>query len=276
MTTPIRGYAKGPYGQIHYQDTVEGDIPLLLCSQSPLTSRQFDKVYPLLAEQGIRAIGIDTPGFGMSDPPPKPPFIEDYAKVFPAVLDHFGFESMHVGGHHTGCKIVMEAAIAYPDSVRSVVLSGPGPMTREEQQQYIDTALQSEMEFAPKADGSHLSDMYVKRLPWVKDEPDSLDLCTGYVIQPLMGLGPFWYGHHAAFNYDGAEAMQKLTQPTLAFFNTGDVLYAYADKTMALCPHFTYAELEGGGIDITDTDPEGWVNIVAAYLKEQDLTRGAR
>lgn len=267
---PKRGYADGPYGQIHFQDTEKGDIPLLLCSQSPLTSRQFDKVYTPLAEAGIRAIGIDTPGFGMSDPPSKPAFIEDFAKVIPVVLDHLGLASSHVGGHHTGCKIVMEAAIAYPDRVRSVVLSGPGPMSREEQLKYIDTVLEDEKNYEPKADGSHLLDWFKKRLEWVKGEPDGMDLATGYVVQGLTGRGPFWYGHHAAFNYDGAEAMTKLTQPTLALFNTGDILYPLAEKTMKLCPHFSYAEMQGGGVDITDTDPEGWVKEVAGYIKTQE------
>ncbi|MEQ8733309.1 MAG: alpha/beta hydrolase [Rhodospirillaceae bacterium] len=261
-----RGYADGPFGQLHFQDSGGDGAPLILCSQSPLTSRQFDKVYPLLAEAGIRTIGIDTPGFGMSDPPSQPPFIPDYAKAIPAVLDHLGLASAHAGGHHTGCKIAMEAAIAYPDRVRSLVLSGPGPMSREEQQSYIDTVLEEEKNFAPKADGSHFSDMFVKRLKWVEDQPDGLDLCTGYVVQPLIGRGPFWYGHHAAFNYDGAAAMQKVTQPTLALFNTGDILYPLAEKTMQLCPHFTYIEIEGGGVDITDTHPKIWVEKVAGYL----------
>lgn len=265
--TGKRGYADGPYGQIHYQDTVEGHIPLILCSQSPMTCRQYDRVYLLLAAAGIRAIGIDTPGFGMSDPPPKPPIIADFAKVIPYVLDHLNLETAHLCGHHTGTKTVTEAAIAYPDRVRSLVLSSPAPMTREEEQQYIETALAAEKAFAPKADGSHLSELYVKRLAWIKDEADGLDLANGYTVQNVMGLGPFWYGHHAAFNYDAAEVMPKITQPVLALYNTGDVLFPMAERTMKLCPHFSYAEIEGGGINITDEKPEAWTQEVAAYLK---------
>jgi len=264
---PKRGYADGPYGQLHYQDTANEDgLPLVLCSQSPLTSRQFDRVYEPLAKAGIRAIGIDTPGFGMSDPPPAPPGIQGYAQAVPALLDHLGLESAFAGGHHTGCKIVMEAAIAYPDRIRGLVLSGPGPMSNEEQQKFIDTVLEEEKNFTAKEDGSHMSDWFVKRLPWIKDHPDGLDLCTSYIVQPLIGRGPFWYGHHAAFTYDGAAAMQKLTQPTMALFNTGDMLYPLAEKTMNLCPHFTYAEIEGGGVDITDEKPDEWTKIVADYL----------
>jgi pimeloyl-ACP methyl ester carboxylesterase len=265
--TPKRGYADGPFGQIHYQDTANADgLPLILCSQSPLTSRQFDRVYEPLAKAGIRAIGIDTPGFGMSDPPPTPPTIHDYATSIPAILDYLGLESAFLGGHHTGSKIVTEAAIAYPERVRAVVMSSPGPMSKEEQQTFIDTVLEEEKNYAPKEDGSHLSDAFVKRLKWVKDHPDGLNLCTGYIIQPLIGRGPFWYGHGAAFTYDGGAAMQKMTQPALALYNTGDMLYPLAKKTMELCPHFTYAEIEGGGVDITDEKPEEWTRIVSEYL----------
>ena len=265
-----RGYADGPFGQIHFQDTESGDIPLLLFPQSPMTSWQFDRVYPLLAAQGVRAIGVDTPGFGMSDPPPMVPTIADYAKAAPAVMDHLGLNSAHLGGHHTGAKIITEAALSYPDRVRSLVLSGPGPMTVEEQKKYIDTSLAEEKAFAAKEDGSHLAELFVKRLPWIKDEPDGLDLCTRYVVQPLIGAGPFWYGHNAAFHYDGGAALQRVTQPALVLINTGDILYPLAQRTMELCPHFSYAELEGGGVDITDQNPEGWTAEVVGFLTSQE------
>jgi|TARA_B110000438_G_scaffold290565_1_gene326434 pimeloyl-ACP methyl ester carboxylesterase len=265
--TVKRAYAEGPFGQIHFQDTVEGDIPLVLCHQSPMTSRQYDRAYPVLAELGIRAIGIDTIGFGMSDPPPGPPIIGDYATSIPAVLDHLGLDSAHVGGHHTGTKVVTEAALAYPDRIRSLVLSSPAPMTQAEQKVYIDTSLEREKAYAAKEDGSHLSQMFVNRLPWIKDEPDGLDLCTSYTIQTLMGLGPFWYGHHAAFHYDAGVAMGKLTQPVLVLVNTGDMLYDMAGRTMEMFPHFSYAEIQGGGVDIVDQMPEVWSGHVANYLK---------
>ncbi|MGB1876295.1 MAG: alpha/beta fold hydrolase [Rhodospirillaceae bacterium] len=262
-----RGYASGPFGQIHYQDTVEGDIPLILCHQSPMTSRQYDRVYGLLRERGIRAIGIDTPGFGMSDPPPGPPTISDYAASIPAVLDHLGLESAHLCGHHTGTKVVTEAAIAYAERVQSLVLCSPAPMTLEEQQVYIDSSLAREKAFTGKKDGSHLADLYTQRVRWVENQPDGLNLCTGYVIQALMGLGPFWYGHHAAFHYDAGAAMAKVTQPVLVFTNTGDTLYDMAGRTMEMFPHFTYAELTGGSAYITDEMPEEWSDEVENYLK---------
>ena len=55
-----KGYADGPFGQIHYQEAGSG-TPLLLLHQSPSSSEMFEAAYQPLAERGIRAIGVDTP-----------------------------------------------------------------------------------------------------------------------------------------------------------------------------------------------------------------------
>ena len=69
-----RGYARGPHGQVHYHDNQGASaMPLLLLHQAPMSHRQFDAVYEPLKTRGIRAIGIDMPGFGMSDPTPFVP-----------------------------------------------------------------------------------------------------------------------------------------------------------------------------------------------------------
>ena len=103
-----RGYADGPYGQIHFQDTAEG-VPLLLFHQAPMSHRQFDSIYPLLHGLGIRAIGLDMPGFGMSDATDFVPTIHDYAQVAAPLLDHLGIERAFVLGHHTGAAVATEA-----------------------------------------------------------------------------------------------------------------------------------------------------------------------
>ncbi|MEM7612676.1 MAG: alpha/beta fold hydrolase [Pseudomonadota bacterium] len=266
--SPERSYAPGPFGQIHYQDTGEGDITLLLASQAPATSWQFERAYPLFHAAGIRAVGIDTLGFGLSDAPPGPPSIADYATSIIAVMDHLGLEAAHLCGHHTGSMIITEAALSAPARIASLILAGPVPLTLEERKAYIDSIVAEERAYEAKADGSHLADMFVRRLPWVRDMPDALALCSRYTIRTLMGSGPFWYGHHAAFNYDHGEAMQRLAQPALILTNTGDMIYPLAELTRQLCPHFSYAELEGGGIDIVDQDPAGWVAAIDRYLRD--------
>jgi len=264
-----RGYADGPFGQVHYQDNEADGPAIILLHQAPLSSRQFDLVYEPLGKAGIRAIGVDYPGLGLSDTTPEPPSIADYAAVIPAVMDHLGIDKAHLGGHHTGTKVANEAALVYADRILSISLSSPAPMTAEEQAGFKDTILKKEMEFGPKEDGSHFMELWEPRLPWIKDHhPDALQLCTSYVVQPLMAYGPFWYGHNAAFNYDSVEALPKVTQPVLVIANTTDMLYPMAAKTMELCPHFHYVEIEGGGVDVVDICTQDWVDAIKGFFDE--------
>lgn len=108
--TPWRHYADGPFGQVHFQVLGEG-APLVLLQQAPMTSGQFDNVYAPLAIRGFRVIGIDMPGFGMSDPTPGVPTIGDYEQIVPAVLDALGLAQAAVLGRHTGALVATEAAV---------------------------------------------------------------------------------------------------------------------------------------------------------------------
>ncbi|MEM9531354.1 MAG: alpha/beta hydrolase [Pseudomonadota bacterium] len=266
---PRRGYADGPFGQVHYQDTGAENAagpPLILLHQSPMTSRQYDNVYPLLAGKGLRAVGIDTAGFGLSDPPPTAPTIEDYATVVPAVLDHLGLEQVDVLGHHTGAMIATEVAIQYPERVRRVVLNGPAPLDDEERADYMQMVEDLEKGFTHHADGSHLLNLYTRRYDYAGAGTDP-ELVTRYVIEQLQGFGPFWYGHHAAFVYDHAETMPNITQPTMILTNTGDVIFDHAHWSHRIRPDFELKELEGGTTDIVDQASEAWVDAVVEFLR---------
>ena len=101
-----RGYARGPHGQVHYHDNQGASaMPLLLLHQAPMSHRQFDAVYEPLKTRGIRAIGIDMPGFGMSDPTSFVPKVADWASSVAAVLDHLRIRQADVLGHHTGALL---------------------------------------------------------------------------------------------------------------------------------------------------------------------------
>lgn len=262
---PQRGYADGPFGQIHYQDTGSGQ-PLVLCHQAPITSRQYDLVYPLLAEAGFRAVGIDSPGFGMSDAPPKVPTIADYASAVLPVLDHLGIDRADICGHHTGALIATEVALGAPGRIRKVILNGPTPFTEEEREEWLAFVEEKEKGFTHREDGSHLQELYAGRWEWAEPGTDPA-LVTRYVVEQLMGYGPFWYGHNAAFHYDHAARMKLLEHPTLILTNTGDVIYEHAKRAHALRPDFEFAEIEGGSIDITDQRPAEWVQAVANFLR---------
>lgn len=263
-----RDYADGPYGLVHFQDTgaVDGNArPLVLCPQAPMSSRQFDSVYPILAARGIRAIGVDTPGFGNSDPTDFVPKVEDWAPAVAAVLDHLGLDQVDVLGHHTGALVATEVALQFPNRVKNLILAGPLPLEDEERQGFLDYVDRAEVNYEYKADGSHLVGSFMGRFNAYGEDADPQRI-TRYTIEKLMGRGPFWYGHYAAFMYNHNEAIPKITQRTLILTNTGDQIYEHAKWTKRMRPDFEFTELQGGGIDIMDQQPEAWVDAIVDFL----------
>ena len=266
MTRPRRGYADGPFGQVHFQDTGGDGYPLILCHQAPITSRQYDTVYPLLASAGIRAIGVDTPGFGLSDEPDHVPTVEEYATAIPPVLEQLSIAQADILGHHTGGLIATEVSLQFPDRVRNLIINGPSPFTPEEIVEWNKFVEKNEKNFEHKKDGTHLSELFARRWDWA-DEGTDPALVTRYVVEQLQGYGPFWYGHNAAFAYDHNVTLPKITHRTMIMINTGDVIYEHAKKAHAMRPDFEFCELQGGGIDITDQMPNEWVAAVASFLE---------
>jgi pimeloyl-ACP methyl ester carboxylesterase len=262
---PRRAYADGPYGQVHFHDVGGDGRPLVLLHQAPVSARQYDAVYPRLAARGIRSIGIDMPGFGMSDPTPFVPRIEDYTRAIPALLDHLGLARADLLGHHTGCLVATEVALQFPDRVDRLILNGPMPMGDDERRRWLDYVEREEKPFTALPGGAHLAKLYAVREGLAAGTVPGHTV-TRYVVETLMGLAPFWYGHHAAFVYAHSPALQQLTHRTLILTNTGDQIYAHAQVTRAMRPDFEYAELQGGGIDVVDQLPDAWTDAVARFV----------
>lgn len=264
--TPSRGYANGPWGLVHFYDNGATGRVLLLLHQAPMSARQFDAVYAPLARRGIRGIGIDTPGFGMSDPTPFAPRVEDWTRAVIAVADLLDLPRFDALGHHTGALIATDIGIVHPDRVRSVVINGPFPLNEEERQGRLARLQKTEIEFDYKADGSHLQKSFLSRHRMYGAGADP-QLITRFVIEQFQGFAPFWYGHNAAYRYDHAAALEKLKIPALILTNTGDLIYEFAQRARRIRPDFDYVELSGGGVDIIDQQPEAWCDIVAAFLE---------
>jgi pimeloyl-ACP methyl ester carboxylesterase len=265
-TTPRRHYADGPFGQIHFQTLGEG-TPLVLLHQAPMTSAQYDNVYAPLAARGYRPIGIDMPGFGMSDPTPFTPRVEDYAQIVPPVLAALGVPKAHMLGHHTGALVATEVALQFPEIVKALILNGPLPITEEERQDYLANGHQWELGWKALPGAAHMQELFGIREGFAAGTVP-LSRISDYVVQALIGKGLFWHGHHAAYQYRQVDSLPKITQPTLILTNTGDMIFPLALKTHAMRPDFAFSALDGGGVDIVDQQPEQWADVVAAFLDQ--------
>jgi pimeloyl-ACP methyl ester carboxylesterase len=267
---PRRGYADGPFGQIHFQalgggqDLDEG-VPLVLLHQAPMTSNQFDMVYAQLAALGVRAIGIDMPGFGHSDPTDFVPGAADYARIVPPVLAALGIGSAAVLGHHTGALVAAEAARLFPDQVSRLILNGPLLVSEEELASFMDGLHKWELDFVARDEAAHMVELFAIRNRLASGTIPAARL-SDYVIQALIGRGPFWYGHHAAYTAPLATTLPQIGQPTLILSNTGDMIYPHAVRAHEMRPDFEFFALEGGGVDIVDQQPDEWAAVVAKFV----------
>jgi len=239
--------------------------PVVLLHQAPLNAQQFDAVFAPLAARGLRAIAIDLPGYGQSDPPDFVPTIADYAAAVPAVLDRLGLASADLLGHHTGALVATEVTLAHPDRVGRLILNGPLPLDDAERAHFMRDIEVREKGFKVLSDGKHLAELFAGRVAYSAGTV-SLERVQDYILWMVGSPGPFWYGHNAAFCYDHAQRMQLVRHPRLILTNTGDAIFEHACRSHALRPDWAFVAIEGGGIDIQDQMPDAWAGAVAAFL----------
>ncbi len=127
-TFPIqRGYTRCRYGQMHFRQAGPHDsaLPVLvLLHQNPSSSYEYEALIAAMAADR-RVIAFDTPGYGMSDAPPAPPGMAGYAAAFADALDELAITGpVDLYGFHTGTLLCIELAIARPDLVGRVALTG--------------------------------------------------------------------------------------------------------------------------------------------------------
>jgi len=113
--------------RIHAIEVGDG-TPLVLLHGSGPTALQF---LPLLERlTGVRAIAVDRPGFGLSDPIDRPS--EDYRQAavesVDLILDSLGLTETALLGNSAGGTWALWYALAHPDRVTRLVLLGAPPL----------------------------------------------------------------------------------------------------------------------------------------------------
>jgi proline iminopeptidase len=87
-----------------------------------------------LAGHNLAVVTYDQRGVGHSSSPPADPAnysLEKYAEDLEAVRKATGANRVHLFGHSWGGIVALRYATLYPEQVRSVILMGSGPPTRE-------------------------------------------------------------------------------------------------------------------------------------------------
>jgi pimeloyl-ACP methyl ester carboxylesterase len=123
----LRHIAAGSGHQIHVIEAGEGP-PLVLLHGSGPTSLMF---LPLIERlTGLRAIAVDRPGFGLSDPIdlPLPRYREAVIEYLDSILDALGLDQTSLLGSSIGGTWAVWYALAHPNRLRRLVLLGAPPL----------------------------------------------------------------------------------------------------------------------------------------------------
>jgi pimeloyl-ACP methyl ester carboxylesterase len=260
-----KGYAATPMGQVHYRDIGPRDarVPLLLIHQAWMSMIEYAEIQDALARLGYRSIAVDTPGYGMSDPAPGQPTIEDLAENLVPVLDDLGLRRVIVVGHHTGSLIAAAFAARHPDRVVALVLHGNPFFTRAESAAAL---AQPDFDRTPRADGSNFSKFFTYDVPGDPHPQTAANLRSRtWMLLSMYMMGPD-IGHWAVYHYDMTADAKAIRAPTLILTDAHDGIN-YMDVRLArLRPDFAYQVFSNfTGIQMMN-EPRRWAEMVGAFV----------
>lgn len=245
-----RAYAETPAGQLHYRESGDpGGVPLVLLHQTASSSVQWAaRVLPLLPA-GIRAIALDTPGFGLSDPPPRPsPGMPWYAGRVRDLLDALGIERAHLAGHHTGAMIALEVAAAHPERVASVSAIGCVVLDRPEDAAPFRDSM---VKWQADAGGAFVTDVLLPRMALSVQAGGGAAEAEHLLLEltAYLEAGPdYWWAYEAVYGYAAPERLPLVAAPTqcVACLREPQLLVDWTRRAAELVPGARLVELDAG------------------------------
>lgn len=252
-------------GKVHVAQCGQG-MPILLLHQTPRSWTEYRAVLPLLG-RSYRAIAMDTRGFGDSDPlPPKSLSIEGWADAALDLVDALGLDQFAVVGHHTGAYIALELAVRAPNRVTALITSAMSYIDADRRAQHTGKRVVDEVD--PRPDGSHLSELWMRRQP-VYPVEGGADLLEAYMIDALKaGYEMAAEGHRVVNRYEMETRIGLVRCPTLVLAPTEDV-HSYP-SSRRVADSIIGAELQdvpGAMVPFPDQMPQEFANAVIGFLE---------
>lgn len=237
-----RGFQDCRFGQIHYRYTEpvagKGHLPLVCLHASPGSGITYARFLPLMGTDR-QVIAPDTPGYGLSDPPPTRSTIGDFAAATIELIEALGLKKIDLLGNHTSSATAVELALRRPDLVRRIVLNSALLFTPEEAQQ---------MRKSTQAREATTFDEAADKVPqgWRQIRGGRMDLSDeeAWAFYWEVTRNPVRsnWGYYAAFDYDFAAALPRIEQPMLVL-SPDDVLRAPTQRAQGRMRHGRVMEL---------------------------------
>ena len=273
MTTGVsRGYTRCRFGQLHYhesrpQQLATAQPALLLLHQNPSAAMEYDSLQRELARDR-HVIAFDTPGYGMSDPPPEPLSIAAYTAAFGDAIDALQLaatQPLDVFGFHTGALLAAELALQRPRSVRRLILSGIPLRTAAERAARLSEARATPL---PTEDGAEVlarSAALWRFVVTARTPGVSLERAVQVYAEKNRTLHRGWWAYEGVWTYDIRGRLPKITQPTLVL-QPHDFLLEQSRAACAMIPGAIFGELPDLDRDIFEIGVAPIANAIRKFL----------
>jgi pimeloyl-ACP methyl ester carboxylesterase len=250
-----RGYVDGGFGQLHYRTAgaETAHAPVLLLHQNPSSSFEYEPLIAALATDR-RVVAIDTPGYGQSDGAGRPLDMAECAAIFATVLDALGLagpKGCDVYGFHTGALLATELALAAPDAVRRLVLTGLPMRDPADRAARLQQALD-----APALDEAGTVALGMARDLWAyvvtaRTPGAPLDRAGQLWVDKLRTLDRSSWAYIGVWRYDFEARLPCIRQPVL-LLQPHEALLAASLAAVRLIPDHQVVELPALDRDIFD------------------------
>lgn len=255
-----RGYRNCFLGQIHYREHGSGQ-PVLCLHQSPQSSGMFDTVLPLLGKH-VRAIAMDTIGYGMSDRPGRMVEPEEYGRTILEFLDAMDIhDPLPVIGVHTGAYFAAQLAVQAPGRVSKIILSGPVLMHPEH-----GVLPQKAPATIPRPDGGHLLDLW--NIRWKNVAPvKNIDAFEKLYVAALSAGERAQAAYYAAGKLNTLKQLQNDVKcPAYIVYGDRDLSAPGIELCLPLIPNIPYHRIPGGTLDTIEEFPEEWTDACIRFI----------
>jgi len=223
--------------QTHYRSSGEGPLVLLL-HPSPMSSAVMVPTMTALSGLG-RLLAPDTPGYGQSDPLPRPGTdLQPYVAWLDALREALGEEQLVIYGSATGAQIAAAYGLAHPGRVRHLVLDNAVHFEDGEREEIMARYFPA---LEPRQDGAHLQTAWqmagglYRGFPWYR-EPDKprpdppLAVVQATALAYLVAGSDYARAYRAAFDHERIDKLQALTVPTTILRWDGSLLRDFAQR----------------------------------------------
>ncbi len=268
-----RAYCDSRYGQLHYRvarPSAPVSAPPLLCMhQTPSDGRDWAPIMPALSQNRV-VIAADTPGYGMSDSPPEPVRIDDYAEIMAQLMADLADDGVvaagefDVMGFHTGSLIATELARSNADKVRRAVLFGLAAYTAEVRAEKLARLPET---FPPPGDNLHHIEKLWAIVGKLSDPRVSMEERHVSMAECLrLGRRMPW-GYISVYQYDFLGAMADVVQPVL-IMNPQDDLWEITSANAHRYRNGTRYDMPGVKHGVLSIEHDRVVATIEAFLQQ--------